>query len=117
MGGRFTALEYQSRLTISHGRWTHLISPSLLWKQGLSDRFLQHINYESLGGAWETYAMYRLASRTQARAELRYEAIQDYTPGGDRQAWEVQPDGITTTRSSIVTRWLSRKLPPPCKVH
>lgn len=86
---RFTALEYQSRLTISHGRWTHLISPSLLWKQGLSDRFLQHINYESLGGAWETYAMYRLASRTQARAELRYEAIQDYTPGGDRQAWEV----------------------------
>lgn len=83
----FSTAEYQSRLTVSHGRWTHLVSPSLYWKQGLSDRFLQHINYESLSGAWETYATYRLASRTQARAELRYEAIQDYTPTEDRQAW------------------------------
>lgn len=86
---RFTSIEYRSRLTLPHGRWTHLVSPALLWKQGLSDRFLQHINYESLNGSWETYATYRLASRTQARAELRYEAIQDYTASADRQAWEV----------------------------
>lgn len=86
---QFTTLEYQSRLTLPRGRWTHLFCPALLWKQGVSDRILQHINYEVLNGAWETYATYRLASRTQARAELRYEAIQDYTPLDDRQAWEV----------------------------
>ena len=87
---RFSSLEYRSRLTLPHGRWMHLISPSLLWKQGLSDRILQHVDPDSPSDAWMTYATYRFASRTETAAELRYEAIRDYSPTDDRQAWEVK---------------------------
>lgn len=86
---QYFTVGYRSRLTLTHGRWTHLFTPALLLRRALSDRYLQHPDPDDFGGAWISFGILRFASRHTADASAGYELARDYTPDGATLAWQL----------------------------
>lgn len=85
---QFGSLAYNSRLTRSRGRWTHLLSPQLSAQWGVSDRTLQYASEDDITSSLQTYATYRLAARQEIAAQLGYELARDYGTAGRPLAWQ-----------------------------